>query len=84
MKTRKLLRKILSGSKNIRFSEMRTLLQAFGFELLRTQGSHHIFGNPEIPEVVNLQDYKGQAKPYQVRQVLQLVEKYNLQLEEEV
>ena len=36
----------------------------------------------DIPELVNLQNVKGQAKPYQMRQFLKLVEKHNLKLED--
>jgi len=61
---------------------MANLVQGFGFTLSRTDGSHHIFTRPNIPELVNLQNVKGQAKPYQIRQFLKLVEKYNLKLEE--
>jgi predicted RNA binding protein YcfA (HicA-like mRNA interferase family) len=43
MKKRKLLEKVLSGSKNIQFNEMVTLIEAFGFSLSRINGSHHIF-----------------------------------------
>ena len=82
MKRRKLLQKIIDGSKNIRFSEMVNLVEGFGFELFRTEDSHHIFFRPDIPELVNLQNVKGQAKPYQIRQFLKLVEKHNLKLEE--
>lgn len=32
--------------------------------------THHIFVHPQIPELVNLQEIKGQAKPYQIRQFL--------------
>ena len=45
-------------------------------------GSHHIFARPDVPELINLQAVKGQAKPYQVRQFLKLVERYGLSLEE--
>jgi predicted RNA binding protein YcfA (HicA-like mRNA interferase family) len=82
MKRRKLLQKIIGGSKNIRFTEMVNLIEGFGFKLSRTDGSHHIFTRPDIPELVNLQDIKGQAKPYQIRQFLKLVEKHNLKLED--
>jgi predicted RNA binding protein YcfA (HicA-like mRNA interferase family) len=82
MKRHKVLEKILAGSKNIRFSEMMELVKGFGFELSRTDGSHHIFIKSDIPELVNLQNVKGQIKPYQVRQFLKLVEKYDLKLEE--
>jgi predicted RNA binding protein YcfA (HicA-like mRNA interferase family) len=81
MSARKTLQKILSGSKNVRFAEMVGLVQAFGFHSARTSGSHHIFTHPGVPELVNLQNVHGQAKPYQVRQFMKLVEKYNLSLE---
>ncbi len=83
MKKRKLLQKLLSGSKNIRFSEAVAGAEMFGFQLDRINGSHHIFVHPEIPELVNLQDVNGKAKPYQVKQLLQLIERYNLQMEGE-
>ena len=82
MNKHKILQKILAGSKNIRFSDMVNLVQGFGFNLSRTDGSHHIFVRPDIPELVNLQNFKGQAKPYQIRQFLKLVEKHNLKLED--
>ena len=82
MNKRKLLRKVLSGSKNIRFADMLRLAEAFGFRLARTEGSHHIMVHPEVPRPLNLQEVHGQAKPYQVRQFLKLVEQYNLALED--
>jgi hypothetical protein len=80
MNQRKLLEKILAGSKNVQFSDMTSLVKAFGFRLSRVNGSHFIFVHPTIPELVNLQEYRGKAKPYQVRQFLQLVEQYDLEL----
>jgi len=82
MNRRKLLKKIISGSKNIRFTAMVNLVRDFSFELSRTEGSHHIFFRPDVPELVNLQNVKGQAKPYQMGQFLKLVEKHNLKLED--
>lgn len=67
----------------MRFREMVTLVEAFGFRLSRVSGSHHIFTHPQVQELVNLQDVKGQAKPYQIRQFLRLVEQYNLELGDE-
>jgi predicted RNA binding protein YcfA (HicA-like mRNA interferase family) len=83
MKKRKLLKKIVAGSKNVRFSEMVSLVEAFGFRLSRTSGSHHIFIHPAVREMVNLQEVNGKAKPYQIHQFLQLVERYNLELGDE-
>ena len=82
MNKSKLLKKLLSGSKNIRFSEAVAGAEMFGFRLQRINGSHHIFAHPEVLELVNLQDVKGKAKPYQVKQLLQLVERYNLKMED--
>lgn len=82
MRPRKTLEKILSGSRNIRFADITGLVRAFGFKLSRTSGSHHIFTHPGIPELVNLQEVYGEAKPYQIRQFMKLVEKYNLRLED--
>jgi len=83
MNREKLLRKALTTPKNLRFSEMVNLAEAFGFRLSRTSGSHHIFTHPGVKELLNLQAVKGKAKPYQVGQFLQLVEKYNLKLEDD-
>ena len=83
MKKRKVLTKLLSGSHNIRFSEITECAEAFGFRLDRVKGSHHIFVHPHVRELINLQNVGGKAKPYQVRQFLNLVERYNLQMEDD-
>lgn len=75
-----LLRRLLSGSRNIRFADVVACAEAFGFQLSRVSGSHHIYVHPATPELVNLQNVKGQAKPYQVRQLLRLIERYDLRL----
>jgi hypothetical protein len=81
---RQLLTRLVDGSlNNVSFTDMVNLVGAFGFKLRRTNGSHHIFAREGTPELINLQDVRGQAKPYQVRQFLRLVEKHNLALEEE-
>lgn len=62
---------------------MRRPVEAFGSELRPTSGSHHIFVHPDVRELLNLQEVRGQAKPYQIRQFLRLVERYALSLEDE-
>ena len=79
----KLIRKLLSGSKNISFIEAQTAIEAFGFHLSRINGSHHIYAHPSVPELINLQNVGGKAKPYQIKQFLEIVERYNLRLEDE-
>jgi len=83
MKKKKLLQKLLSRTKNIRFSEAMACAEAFGFRLDRVNGSLRILTHQGIPELLNLQNVKGKAKPYQIKQFLQLIETHNLQMEEE-
>ena len=84
MKRRKLLKRLSEGQlRNVAFGDIINMVEGFGFRQVRTSGSHHIFTHPAIPELVNLQEVKGEAKPYQIRQFLRLIEKYNLRLEEE-
>jgi hypothetical protein len=59
------------------------LVEGFGFRLSRVSGSHHIFDHSQVQELVNLQEVDGKAKPYQIRQFLGLVERYNLELGDE-
>ncbi len=81
---RKLLRRVARGSvKNVSFDDLARLVEAFGFERKRVSGSHHIYGHPDLSELVNLQEVSGQAKPYQVRQLMKLVERYALKLRED-
>jgi predicted RNA binding protein YcfA (HicA-like mRNA interferase family) len=85
MNRRRLLRRLASGAlKNGAFSDLKSLAEGFGFRLDRVSGSHHIFVHASIPELVNLQDVKDEAKPYQIRQFLKLVERHNLRLEDDL
>ncbi|MEO8292763.1 MAG: type II toxin-antitoxin system HicA family toxin [Actinomycetota bacterium] len=84
MNPRRLLRRVAGGSlKNVSFEDMVRLIEAFGFELKRVSGSHHIYAHPDVPGLVNLQEVGGEAKPYQIRQFLRLIERYALTLEEQ-
>ena len=76
----KLRQRILSGRSgaNIRFEDLRSFLLALGF-VERVGGSHHIFRKGGIRYLVNLQQDGSHAKPYQVRQVRQLILRYNLE-----
>ena len=79
---RKFLLKILSNNKNVKFNEFTILVESFGFNLSRTEGSHHIYRNENVSEIINLQNVGGEAKPYQIKQFLSLIEKYDLKLED--
>ena len=82
MKRDKLFKKVLSGSKNVQFSEIKKFAEMFGFNLDRVNGSHHIFKHSNIPELINLQNVHGKAKPYQIKQLLEVIERHNLNMED--
>lgn len=84
MKACKLLKKVLAGSKNIRFDDFVTLILGFGFTLERITGSHRVFSHSNVPQTISAQPNQGgQAKSYQIKQFLRLVEKYELTLRDE-
>jgi len=84
MRPSRLLVKLASGAAvNVVFSDALRLAEALGFAVLRISGSHHVLARPGIPEQLNLQDRQGQAKPYQLRQLMSLVQRYDLKIEED-
>ena len=82
MKKRKLLQKILASPHNVRFADLCSLAEAFGYKLDRVKGSHHIFQHPQADRPLNFQNDRGKAKPYQVRQFLRDIEEFRLALNE--
>jgi hypothetical protein len=79
MSPNKTLEEVLRGTSdaNIRFNELCGLLSQLGFKE-RARGSHHIFFKDEIAEILNLQSQGSKAKPYQVKQVRNVILKYKL------
>jgi hypothetical protein len=79
----KILEKILTGTAdpNIPFQGLCHLLERFGFEK-RIRGSHHIFFKAGIEEILNLQPRGASSKPYQVKQVRNVILKYKLSAED--
>jgi len=81
---RRLLRRLVEGRlHNVPFRDLVSLAEGFGFRLQRVSGSHHILTHPDIAPMLNLQDVGGETKPYQIRQLLRLVERHALTLEED-
>jgi hypothetical protein len=75
----KILDKVLRGASdaNIPFDELCHLLRRLGFDE-RIRASHHIFSKSGLDEILNLQPLGAKAKPYQVKQVRNVVLKYSL------
>ncbi len=75
----KLKQKILDGKSdaNISFEDLRNLLLILGF-VERIKGSHHSYRKEGITEKPNLQRDGSKAKSYQVRQIRDILKKYDL------
>lgn len=78
---RKTLAHVLSSEsrQTVRFDALCALLLRLGFIERRPTGSHRVFRRPGIREIVVIQPRRdGTAKPYQVRQLRNLILKYDL------
>ena len=81
---RKLLDLVRNNPRNVRFSDLLVLVEAFGYRFNRITGSHRIYEHPKTPTGLNLQpDKHGKAKEYQVDQFLRAVVTYGLRMENE-
>lgn len=78
-RTNKLLDQILRGDAdaNIPFNGMLQLLKRLGFQE-RVKGSHHILFRDGVVEILNLQPKGNKCKPYQVKQVRNVIINYGL------
>ncbi len=74
--------KLKNNPKNVRFEELCKAAEIFDFKFRGGKGDHRVYVREGVKEILNFQNVKGEAKPYQVRQLLKVIEKYNL-LEEE-
>jgi len=57
---------------------LRTILFRFDFIERTTGGSHRIFHKDGVNEIINIQPKGDKAKPYQVKQVRQIILKLKL------
>ncbi len=75
----KILLKVLLGrsDKNIKFSELTTLLERLVFDC-RIKGDHFIYFKSDVDEIINIQPNGKMAKSYQVKQIRNIITKYHL------
>jgi virulence-associated protein VapD len=76
-KVEKTVNRIVQGNSdaNLRFKDVCSVLEHFGFSK-RVRGDHHIFTHERVTEILNLQPRNGKAKPYQVKQVRNVLIEY--------
>ncbi|MBU4190687.1 MAG: type II toxin-antitoxin system HicA family toxin [Candidatus Thermoplasmatota archaeon] len=78
MDKKKIFDELKKNSKNIRFDRLCNIVEMFGFYFKGGKGSHRIYVRKGIQEMLNFQNVGGKAKPYQVRQLIKVIKKYNL------
>ncbi|MCC6093917.1 MAG: type II toxin-antitoxin system HicA family toxin [Eubacterium sp.] len=72
---------VLRGTKdkNIKFKDLQNLLNSLGFSY-RVRGDHFIYFKNGVSEIINIQPDGNKAKPYQVKQIRNLILKYKLEV----
>jgi len=81
---KKIYEQLKINPKNVRFAAICKAAELFGFRFRGGKGSHRIYVRDGVKEMLNFQNVKGKANPYQVKQLLKIVEKYELLEEEHV
>lgn len=78
-KLEKLFMEIMSGAndKNVSFADLQKVLMLLGFTF-RIKGDHFIYFRDGIDEIINIQPDGSKAKPYQVKQVRNIILKYKM------
>jgi predicted RNA binding protein YcfA (HicA-like mRNA interferase family) len=79
----KVTARILSGraDKNLDFDDLCYILERAGFKARSGKGSHRIYSREGVAEIINIQPRNAKAKPYQVKQVRELLLKYKINIE---
>lgn len=72
------LEAVRSGQGVVSFGDLQRLLQKLGFRLARVSGSHHIYLHPKVPRPMNIQRAGKDAKPYQIRQLRDIIREFGL------
>lgn len=77
-----LVDELKKSKNNLRFERLCLIAESFGFRCRGGKGSHRIYVKKGIKEMLNFQNVGGKAKPYQVNQLLKVIENNNLLKEE--
>ena len=75
-KTAKILKELRANPKDVRFADLAKVCDEYFGEPRQKGTSHLVYRTPWPGDPrVNIQNDKGSAKPYQVRQVIKAIEK---------
>lgn len=79
----KLYARLLTARKiALTFRDFERLLVAFGFVLARQRGSHRVYVNGGCDRPLIVQPRGSDAKPYQVREFLDMIEEHRLSMDD--
>ena len=78
-KFEKLFMQIMSGTndRNVSFGDLQKALMLLGFTV-RIKGDHFIYFRDGVDEIINIQLDGSKVKPYQVKQVRNIILKYRM------
>jgi predicted RNA binding protein YcfA (HicA-like mRNA interferase family) len=63
---------------NVRFGDFCRVIEWFSFVQKGGKGSHYTYLHKDVHDIIDVQSFGGEAKPYQIRQFIRLVERYKL------
>ena len=77
---KKVYEAVVSGKSdnNIKYTDLQVLIIALGFKYKRQKGSHTMYYNDKISELMNIQKDGSKAKDYQVEQLRNIIIKHGL------
>ncbi len=78
MTKREIYEELKQSPKNVRFETVCRAAEIFGFRFRGGKGSHRIYVRQGVRQLLNFQNERGKAKPYQIKQFLRIVDEYHL------
>jgi len=72
----KLLAAIRNNPKDVRFADACKAAETIGFVRTGGKGSHVAYARAGEPTILNFQNRNGYVPPYQARQLIEMLDKY--------
>jgi hypothetical protein len=76
----KLIAHIRNNPKDVRFDDACKVAKELGFVCKGGGSSHHAYSRPGESVGLNFQNRGGRIKPYQARQLIEMIDKYEDEL----
>jgi hypothetical protein len=72
----KLIEQIKRNPQDVRFDDACKVAEWLGFSSKAQKGSHRAFARPGEATLLNFQERNGKIPPYQAKQLIGMIEKY--------